>query len=118
MVSCSGSPTLSRYAIMSVTSMAYSSSHSCVGAPGGEGVEVYPWSPGPVMSGRLCSRDAWYSSGPLLALWVRGWCRRALDRCVQGACSRGRGCGGGILGGVGVAGVRGVACRGFRFWRG
>ena len=36
-MSCSGSSTLSTYAGMSVTSTAYSSSHSCVGVPGGGG---------------------------------------------------------------------------------
>ena len=36
-MSCSGSSTLSTYAVMSVTSTAYSSSHSCVGVPGGGG---------------------------------------------------------------------------------
>ena len=85
MVSCSGSSTLST---------AYSSSHSCVGAPREGGVVVYPWSPGPVTSGRSCSRDAEYSAGPLPASWVGWWRRRALDRCVQGARSRGGGCGG------------------------
>ena len=34
-MSCSGSSTLSTYAAMSVTSTAYSPSHSCVGVPGG-----------------------------------------------------------------------------------
>ena len=36
-MSCSGSSTLSMYAVMSVTSTAYSSSDSCVGVPGGGG---------------------------------------------------------------------------------
>ena len=98
---CSGSSTLSVYAVMLVTSIAYSSSHSCVGAPGDGGVVVYPWSSSPVTSGRSCSRDARYSAGPLLASWV-GWRRRrALDRCVQRTRSRG-----GILW-AGVAGGRG-----------
>ena len=97
-MSCSGSSTLSTYAVMSVTSMAYSSSHSCVGAPGDGGVVVYPWSPGPVTSGRSRSRDAWYSAGPLLASWVGWWRGKALDRCVQGARSRGWGCRGGFCG--------------------
>ena len=44
-MSCSGSSTLSTYAVMSVTSTAYSSPHSCVGVPGGGGAVVYPWSP-------------------------------------------------------------------------
>ena len=98
MVSCSRSSTLSTFAVMSMTSMAYSSSHSCAGAPGEGGVVVYPWSPGPVTSGRLCSRGAWYSAGSLLASWVGWWRRRALDRCVQGARPRGGGCGGAFCG--------------------
>ena len=118
MVSCSGSFTLSTYGIMLVTSMAYSSSNSCVGAPGEGVVVVYPLSPCPVTSGRWCSRDARYSAGPLLASWVGWCCRRALDRCVQGDRLRGRGCGGGIMWGVGVAGVRGIACCGLELWRG
>ena len=75
---------------------------------------VYPWSPGPVTSGRSCSRDAWYSAGPLLASWVGWWRRRALDRCVQGARSRGGGARGGIL----RAGVRRAACCGLELRRG
>ena len=89
MVSCSASSTLSTYEIMSL--MAYSSSHSCVGAPGDGGVVVYPCSPCPMMSGRSRSRDAWYLAGPLLDLWVAWWRPSALDKCVQGACSRGGG---------------------------
>ena len=103
MLSCSGSSTLSTYAVMSVTSTAYSSSHSCVGVPGEGGGVVYPWSPGPVTSGRSCSRDARYSVGPLLASWVGWWRRRALDRCVQRARSRG-GVRGGALCALGSAG--------------
>ena len=98
MVSCSGSSTLSTYAVMLVTSTAYSSSHTCVGAPGEGVVVVYRWSPGPVKSGRSCSRDAQYSAGPLLASGVGWWRRRALDRCVQGARSQGGGCGGALCG--------------------
>ena len=63
---------------------------------------VYPWSPGPVTSGRSCSSDARYSAGLLLASWVTWWRRRALDRCVQGAPSR-RGGRGGALCGLGSA---------------
>ena len=59
---------------------------------------VYPWSPGPVTSGRSCSSDARYSAGPLLASWVGWWRRRALDRCVQGALSQGWGRGGAFCG--------------------
>ena len=93
MVSCSESSTLSTYAVMSVTLTAYSSSHSCVQAPGG-GVVVYPWSPCDVMSGKSRSRDARYSVGPLLASCTGWWCRRVLDKCVQGAPSRDGGRGG------------------------
>ena len=75
---------------------------------------VYPWSPGPVTSGRSCSSDARYSAGPLLASWVGWWRRRALDRCVQGALSRGGGARGGIL----RVGVRGAACCGLELRRG
>ena len=71
MESCFGSSTLSTYAVMFVTSTAYSPSHSCVGAPGEGGVVVYPWSPGPVTSGRSCSSDARYSTRPLLASWTK-----------------------------------------------
>ena len=46
MESCSGSSTLSTYAVMSVTSTAYSSSHSCFAVPREGGAVVYPWSPG------------------------------------------------------------------------
>ena len=106
-MSCSGSSTLSMYAVMSVTSTAYSSSHSCVGVPGGGRAVVYPWSPGPVTSGRSCSSDARYSAGPLLASWVGWWRRRALDRCVQGALSRGGGRGGAFCG-LGSAGLLAV----------
>ena len=113
-MSCSGSSTLSMYAVMSVTSTAYSSSHSCVGVPGGGGAVVYPWSPGPVTSGRSRSSDARYSAGPLLASWVGWWRRRALDRCVQGALSRGGGARGGIL----RVGVCGAACCGLELRRG
>ena len=103
-MSCSGSSTLSMYAVMSVTSTAYSSSHSCVGVPGGGGAVVYPWSPGPVTSGRSCSSDARYSAGPLLASWVGWWRRRAFDRCVVGALSRGGGGAGGHFAGWGPRG--------------
>ena len=113
-MSCSGSSTLSTYAVMSVTSTAYSSSHSCVRVPGERGAVVYPWSPGPVTLGRSCLKDARYSTGRLLASRV-GWSRcRALDRCVQGACSRG----GGARGGIMRAGVRGAACCGLELRRG
>ena len=64
-MSCSGSSTLSTYAVMSVTSTAYLSSHSCVGVPGEGGAVVYPWTPGLVTSGRSCLRDARYSAGPI-----------------------------------------------------
>ena len=122
MVSCSPSSTLSTYPVMSVTSMAYSSLHSCVGAPGDGGVVVYPRSPGPVTSGRSRPRDARYSAGPLLASWVGWWRRRALDRCVQGAGSRGGGRGGAfcrpgwpgsagsLVAGLGSGGVRSICC--------
>ena len=66
---------------------------------------VYPWSPGPVTSGRSYSSDARYSAGPLLASWVGWWRRRALDRCVQGALSRGGG--GGAVGHYAGWGPRG-----------
>ena len=104
MVSCSGSSTLSTYAVMSVTSTAYSSSHSCVGLPGEEGAVVYLWSPAPVTLGRSGSRDARYLAGALLASWVGWWRRRALDRCVQGARSRGGGGAGGHCAGCGPRG--------------
>ena len=111
MVSCSGSSTLSTYAIMSVTSMAYSSSHSCVGTPGEGGVVGYPWSPCPVTSGRLRSREARYSVGPLLASWVWFWRRRAFNKFVQGARSRGGGCGGHFAGSRRGRGPRGRLLR-------
>ena len=99
MVSCSGSSTLSTCAVMLVTSMAYCSSLSCVGAPGEQGLVVHPCSPCPMLSGRPRSRDARYSTGPLLASWV-GWCRRrALDKCVLDARSRRGGCRGGHFAG-------------------
>ena len=70
---------------------------------------VYPWSPGPVTSGRSRSSDARYSAGPLLASWVGWWRRRALDRCLQGALSRGGGGGrGGAFCGLGSAGLLAV----------
>ena len=75
---------------------------------------VYPWSPGPVTLGRSRSRDARYSAGPLLASWVGWWRRRTLDRCVQGARSRG----GGARGGIMRAGVGGAACCGLELRRG
>ena len=59
------------------------------------GVVVYPWSPCPMMLCRLRLRDARYSLGPLLALWVGWWRCRAFDNCVQGARSRAGGRGGG-----------------------
>ena len=65
---------------------------------------VYPWSPGPVTSGRSCSGDARYSAGPLLASWMGWWRRRALDRCVQGARSRAGGGAGGHYAGWGPRG--------------
>ena len=104
MVSYSGSYTPSTYAVMSVTSTAYSSSHSCVGVPGERGALVYPWSPGPMTLGRSCSRDAQYSAEPWLASWVGWWRRRALDRCVQGARWRGGGGAGGHYAGWGPRG--------------
>ena len=64
---------------------------------------VYPWSPGPVTSGRSCSSDARYSAGPLLASLVGWWRRRALDRCIQGILR---------------VGVRGAACCGLELRRG
>ena len=123
MVSCSRSPTLSTYGVMLVTSMAYSSSHSCVGAPG-EGLVVYPWSPGPVTSGRSCSRDAWYSAGPC---WLRGWggcaagrwtgVSRAPARGAEAAgghfaqSRRGRGLRGRLLGALALPGLGPYAAR-------
>ena len=103
MVSCSGSSTLSTYAVMSVTSTAYPSSHSCVGAPGEGGEVVYPWSPGPVTSGRSCSRDARYSAGPY---WLRGWGGGAAGRWtgVSRAPARGAGAAGGHYAGRGPRG--------------
>ena len=72
---------------------------------------VYPWSPGPVTSGRSCSSNARYSAGPLLASWVGWWRRKALDRCVQGALSRGGGGGGGAGGHYAGWGPRGRLLR-------
>ena len=88
----------------------------CGGAwRGGGGGVVYSWSPGPVTSGRSCSSDARYSAGPLLASWVGWWRRRALDRCVLGALSRGGGRGGALCG-LGSAGplAVGSSCGGVR----
>ena len=117
MVSCSQSSTLSTYTVMSVTSMGYSSSPSFVGAPPGKGLVVYPWSSRLVKSGRMRPRDVRYSAGPLLASWVGWWRRKALDKRVQGACSRGGGCSGHFAGSR-HGWVRGVACRGFHSHRG
>ena len=119
MLSCSEFSTLSTYAVKSVTSMAYSSSHSCVGAPGEKGLVVYPWSPGPVTLGRLCLRNAQYSAELLLASRVGWWRCRALDRCVQGSRPLGGGCGGALCGpgsagplaaGLSSGGVRSICC--------
>ena len=79
----------------------------CGGAWRGGGAVVYPWSPGPVTSGRSRSSNARYSAGPLLASWVGWWRRRALDRCVQGALSPGGGRGGAFCG-LGSAGLLAV----------
>ena len=102
-VSCSRSSTLSTYAVMSVTSTAYSSSHSCVGVPGGGGGGGVPVEPRPRDVGQVVLEGPPVLGGPLLASWVGWWRRRALDRCVQGARSRGGG-GGGALCGLGSAG--------------
>ena len=86
----------------------------CGGAWRGGGGGV-PVEPGPRDVGQVVLEDARYSAGPLLASWVGWWRRRALDRCVQGARSRG---GGGGRGGIMRAGVRGVACCGLKLRRG
>ena len=113
MVSCSGSSTLSTYTVMSMTSTAYSSSHSCVGVPGEGGAVVYPWSPSPVTSGRSCSRDARYSAG--LAGFVGGVVApQGVGQVCPGRPLAGRGLRGGIM----RAGVRGVACCGLELRRG
>ena len=67
---------------------------------GGGGVPVESRPPD---VGQVVLEDARYSAGPLLASWVGWWRRRALDRCVQGALSRGGGRGGALCG-LGSAG--------------
>ena len=117
MVSCSGSSTLSTFAVMSVTSEAYSSSHSCVGAPGEGGVAVYPWSPGPVTLGRSCSRDARYSAGALAGFVGGVLAPQGVGQVCPGHPIAGRGLCGGILR-AGLARVCVVACCALGFRRG
>ena len=112
MVSCSAFSTLSKYAVMSVKSIAYSSSHSCVGAPGEGLVVLYAWSPCPMTLGRSRSKDIRYLAGPLLASCSGWWRHRALDRCVQGARSRGGGCRGALCGESAWAGSAGLLAAG------
>ena len=106
MVSCSASSTLSTYAIMLVMSMAYSSSHACVGAPGEGGLVVYPWSPCFVTSGRL---------RPVLGGAPAGFVGRVVAPQGVGQVCPGRPPAGRVLQGGHFAGswrcwVRGVAC--------
>ena len=74
---------------------------------------VYPWSPGPVTSGRSCSRDSRYSAGRLLASWV-GWWRHSVGQVRPGRPLAA----GGARGGIMRAGVRGAACCGLELRRG
>ena len=92
MVSCSASSTLSTYAVLSVTSMAYSSSHSCVGA----------WRR---RAGRARGTPG-TRRGPC---WLRGWGGGATGRWtgVSRAPSRGVRAAGGHFAGRGGRGPRG-----------
>ena len=72
---------------------------------------VYPWSPGPVTSGRSCSSDA------RVPCWLRGWGGGAAGRWTGASRAPSRG-GGGGGGGIMRAGVRGAACCGLELRRG
>ena len=113
-MSCSGSSTLSTYAVMSVKSTAYSSSHSCVGVPGGGGgggvpVESWPRDVGQVvLEGR-----------PVLGGPFAGFVGGVVPPQGAGQVRPGRPlAGGGAQGGIMRAGVRGDACCGLEPRRG
>ena len=113
-MSCSGSSTLSTYAVMSVTSTAYSSSHSCVGVPGGGGGGGVPVESRPRDVGQVVREGRPVLGGPFAGFVGGVVAPRALDRCVQSARSRG----GGGRGGIMRAGVRAAACCGLELRRG
>ena len=75
---------------------------------------VYPWSLCLVTSGRSCLRDVRYSRGRLLASWVGWWRRRVIEKCVQGARSRGGGCRGALCGELAWPGSTGSLAAGSR----
>ena len=111
MVSCSGSSTLSTYDVMSVTSMAYSSSHSCVGVPGDWGGGGVPVEPRPRDVGQVVLEGyPVLSRGPC---WLRGWGGGAAGRWtgVSTAPARGMGAAGGHFAGRGGRGPRGRLLR-------
>ena len=106
-MSCSGSSTLSTYAAMSVTSTAYSSSHSCVGVPGGGGGGGVPVESRPRGVGQVVLEGRQELGGPFAGFVGGVVPSRAPTRGGGGA----RGC---IL----RAGVRGAACCGLELRRG
>ena len=117
MVYFSGSSTLPTYAVMSVTSMAYSSSHSC-----GEGAQR--WQVGGVPVGprprdvRQVELEGRQVLDGALAGFVAGMVAlQGVGQVCPGRPLAGWGSWEGILR-AGLAGVRGVACCGLGLWGG
>ena len=114
MVSCSGSSTLYTYAVMSVTSTAYSSSHSCVGVPGEGGGGGVPMEPRPRDVGQVVLEGR-----PVLGGAFAGFVGGVVAPQGVGQVCPGRPLKeGGPWGGIMRAGVRGVACCGLELRRG
>ena len=114
-MSCSGSPTLSTYAVMSVTSTAYSSPHSCVGVPGGGGGGGVPVESRPRDVGQVVLEGRPVLGGPV-AGFVGGVVAPQGVGQVRPRRPRAGG-GGGARGGIMRAGVRGAACCGLELRR-
>ena len=113
-MSSSGSSTLSTYAVMSVTSTAYSSSHSCVGVPGGGGGGGVPVESRPPDVGQVVLEGRPVLGGPV-AGFVGGV---VAPQCVGQVRPGHPLAGGGPRGGIMRAGVRGAACCGLELRRG
>ena len=114
-MSCSGSSTLSTYALMSVTSTAYSSSHSCMGVPGGGGGGGVPVESRPRDVGQVVLEGHPVLGGP-----VAGFVGGVVAPQDVGQVRPGRPLsgGGGARGGIKRAGVRVAACCGLELRQG
>ena len=113
-MSCSGGSTLSTYAVMSVTSTAYSSSHSCVGVPGGGGGGGVPVESRPRDVGQVVLEGRPVLGGPVTGLVGGVVAPQGVGQVRPGRPLAG----GGARGGIMRAGVRGAACCGLELRRG